>query len=166
MIVAHSMGGMLTMESLRELRVQRRDRVIARLGRVVLAAPDIDVDAFRSQIQTIGPLNPPLTMLVSKDDAALRLSSVIGGSRVRAGALDVENPVVREAALKAKVRIIDISQLRSSDGGLRHDRFVNVAAFYPQLQRLAEAERQQSGTFVFDSANARPLQVSAPAPVE
>jgi hypothetical protein len=55
-------------------------------------------------------LNPPLTMLVSKDDAALRLSSVIGGSRVRAGALDVENPVVREAALKAKVRIIDISQ--------------------------------------------------------
>jgi esterase/lipase superfamily enzyme len=105
-------------------------------------------------------------MLVSKDDAALRLSSVIGGSRVRAGALDVENPVVREAALKAKVRIIDISQLRSSDGGLRHDRFVNVAAFYPQLQRLAEAERQQSGTFVFDSANARPLRVSAPAPVE
>jgi len=166
MIVAHSMGGMLTMETLRELRLQRRDRVIARLGRVVLAAPDIDVDAFRTQVQTIGPLNPPLTMLVSKDDAALRLSSVIGGSRVRAGALDVENPVVREAALKAKVRIIDISRLRSSDGGLRHDRFVNVAAFYPQLQRMAEAERRQSGTFVFDAASARPVQVSAPTPAE
>jgi esterase/lipase superfamily enzyme len=166
MIVAHSMGGMLTMETLRELRLQRRDRVIARLGRVVLAAPDIDVDAFRSQIQIIGPLNPPLTMLVSKDDAALRLSSLIGGSRVQAGALDVENPLVREAALKAKVRIIDISQLQSTDGRLRHDRFVNVAAFYPQLQRLTEAERQRSGTFVFDPASGRAVQVSAPAPAE
>jgi len=163
-VVAHSMGGLLTAEALRELRIEHRDRVIARLGRVVLAAPDIDVEVFRSQVQTIGPLKPPLTVLVSKDDAALRLSSFVGGSRVRAGALDVDNPVVREAALKAKVRVIDISQLQSADGNLRHNRFVNLAAFYPRLQDRPAAERQESGTFLFDVANARPVEVSGPPP--
>src|SRR5215475_2587093 len=95
MVVAHSMGCMVTAEALRELRTSRRDRVIARLGRIVLAAPDIDVDVFQSQVQAIGPLNPPLTVLVSKDDAALRLSSFVAGSGLRAGALDVEIPRVR-----------------------------------------------------------------------
>lgn len=164
MVVAHSMGGMLTAEALRELRIQRHDRVIARLGRVVLAAPDIDVAVFRSQVQTIGPLKPPLTVLVSKDDTALKLSSFIGGSRVQAGALDVENPLVREAALQAKVRIVDISQLQSPDGGMQHDRLFNLAALYPQLQRQTTAERQSSGAFLFDVANARPVQINDPTP--
>ena len=39
------MGGMLTMETLLQLRNEGKDRVIARLGRVVLAAPDIDAHA-------------------------------------------------------------------------------------------------------------------------
>src|SRR5215468_2962861 len=164
MVVAHSMGCMVTAEALRELRVSRRDRVIARLGRVVLAAPDIDIDVFQSQVQAIGPLNPPLTVLVSKDDAALKLSSFIGGSGLRAGALDVENPRVRDAALKAKVRIIDISQLQSPDGGMRHDRLFSLAALYPQLERRPAAERQGFGTFLFDAANAKPIQVDRSAP--
>jgi esterase/lipase superfamily enzyme len=164
MLVAHSMGCMVTAEALRELRSSRRDRVIARLGRIVLAAPDIDVDVFQSQVQAIGPLNPPLTVLVSKDDAALKLSSFLGGSGLRAGALDVENPRVRDAALKAKVRIIDISQLESPDGGLRHDRLFTLAALYPQLERRPVAERQGFGTFLFDPANAKPIQVDRSAP--
>jgi esterase/lipase superfamily enzyme len=163
LLVAHSMGGMLTAEALRELRVQRRDRVIARLGRVVLAAPDIDVEVFRSQVQTIGPLKPPLTVLVSKDDQALKLSSFIGGSRVRAGALDVDNPLVQEAALKAQVRILDISQLQSG-GGMQHDRLFNLAVLYPQLQRRPAADGQRFGVFLFDAANAKPIEVEYPAP--
>ena len=154
------MGGMLTAEALRELRIQRRDRVIARLGRVVLAAPDIDVEVFRSQVQTIGPLKPPLTVLVSKDDAALKLSSFIEGSRLRAGALDVDNPLVQEAAAKAQVRIVDISQLQSLDGGMHHDRLFNLAVLYPRLQRQPAAEGQRFGVFLFDAANARPIEVS------
>src|SRR5262245_51758967 len=164
MVVAHSMGCLVTAEALRELRASRRDRVIARLGRVVLASPDIDVEVFQSQVQAIGPLNPPLTVLVSKDDAALKLSSFIGGAGLRAGALDVENPRVRDAAVKAKVRIIDISQLQSPDGGLRHDRLFTLAALYPQLERRPAAERQGFGTFLFDPANAKPILVDQPAP--
>src|SRR6185437_16921083 len=113
MVVAHSMGAMLTVDALRQLRIEGKDRVIARLGRVVLAAPDINAQTFRAQVQAIGPLKPPLLVLVSKDDGALRLSSIIGGGAPRAGALDVTNPIVQEAALKAKVQVVDISQLES-----------------------------------------------------
>lgn len=126
MVVAHSMGGMLVADALRELRVQRRDRIIARLNRVVLAAPDVDAREFRSQVQTIGPLKPPLTVLVAKDDAALRLSNLLSGSQMRAGALDVDNPLVQEAALEAKVQVVDISALQSTDGGMNHDRLLRL----------------------------------------
>lgn len=153
MVVAHSMGGMLTAEALRQLRVERRNRTIARLGRVVLAAPDIDVETFRSQAQTIGPLSPPMTLLVSKDDGALQMSSLVGGGRARAGALDVDNPAVREAAQKAKIQIVDVSRLNSGDA-MNHNRFVGLAALYPRLQREASAVRDRSGTFVFDAGGA------------
>jgi len=159
LLVAHSVGGMLTAETLRQLRAQKHDRVIARLGSVILAAPDIDVSSFQTQLQAIGPLKPPLTVLVSKDDVALRFSSFIGGSRARAGALDVDNPLVREAALKAKVRIVDISELPSPDGTMHHDRFVSLAAFYPRLQRVPAAERQRPGVFLFDGATANAIPV-------
>jgi esterase/lipase superfamily enzyme len=86
------------------------------------------------------------------------------GGRVRAGALDVENPLVREAALKAKVRVIDISELQSLDGMMRHDRFVSLAAFYQQLQRQPAAERQKPGVYLFDAVNARQIPVSNPSP--
>jgi len=46
-VAGHSMGAWLTMETLRQLRLQRRDSVVDKL-QVVLAAPDIDLDVFRA----------------------------------------------------------------------------------------------------------------------
>ena len=109
LLVGHSMGGMLTVDTLRQLRAEGKNQVLARLGRVVLAAPDINAQTFRAQVQSIGPLKPPMLVLVSMDDGALRVSSLLGGGTPRAGAIDVNNPVVQEAALKAKVQVVDIS---------------------------------------------------------
>jgi esterase/lipase superfamily enzyme len=147
LVVAHSMGGMLTMDALRQLRSEGKNQVIARLGRVMLAAPDIDAQTFRAQVQAVGPLKPPLLVLVSKDDGALRMSSILGGG-VRAGAINVDNPVVQEAALKAKVQIVDISKLASHDD-LGHDQFVSVAVLYSRLHHEAGPYRNTAGTFVF-----------------
>src|SRR5258707_736370 len=94
MVVAHSMGAMLTVDALRQLRIEGKDRVIARLSRVVLAAPDINAITFRAQVQAIGPLKPPLLVLVSKDDGALRVSSFLDGGIARAGGINVDDPVV------------------------------------------------------------------------
>ena len=147
LVVAHSMGGMLTMDALRQLRSEGKNQVIARLGRVILAAPDIDAQTFRAQVQAVGPLKPPLLVLVSKDDGALRMSSILGGG-VRAGAINVDNPVVQEAALKAKVQVVDISKLASHDD-LGHDQFVSVAVLYSRLHHEAGPYRNTAGTFVF-----------------
>ena len=157
LVVGHSMGGMLTADALRQLRTEGKNQVIARLGRVVLAAPDISAPAFREQVQTIGPLKPPLLVLVSKDDGALRVSSMLGGGAPRAGALDVTNPIVQEAALRAKVQVVDISQLESRDN-LKHDQFVSVAVLYSQLPKNGPY-RAAAGTFVFqnDSAMLQPV---------
>jgi esterase/lipase superfamily enzyme len=152
LIVAHSMGGMLMADALRQLRAEGKNQVITRLGRVVLASPDIAAPMFREQVQTIGPLKPPLLVLVSKDDGALRVSSMLGGGAPRAGALDVTNPIVQEAALRAKVQVVDISQLESHDN-LKHDQFVSVAVLYSRLPKNGPY-RTAAGTFVFQSDSA------------
>jgi esterase/lipase superfamily enzyme len=167
MVLAHSMGCLVTADALRQLRIDRQDRVIARLRRVILAAPDIDVDVFRAQLQTIGPLSPPMTLLVSKDDRALAFSNIIGGSRARVGALDIENPAVREAALKAKVQVVDISTLQSRDRQ-NHSRFVALAELYPRLQRQSASEREEAGIFVIDANSATvaaPFQAGSQAAI-
>src|SRR6202035_3194648 len=49
-IVAHSMGTMLTLESLRQLYARDGDTVADKIGAVVFASPDIDMDVFSSAI--------------------------------------------------------------------------------------------------------------------
>jgi esterase/lipase superfamily enzyme len=168
LVMAHSMGGMLTMETLEQLRREGKNQVIARLGRVALAAPDIDAQTFRAEVEAIGPLKPPLLVLVSKDDGALRLSSIIGGGVVRAGAINVDSPVVREAALKSKVQVVDISKLTSHDD-LGHDQFVSVSVLYARLHHEAGPYRNTPGTFVFvDDGGTiiRPVDTAAEAIVQ
>jgi len=160
-VVAHSMGAMLTVDALRQLRIEGKDRVIARLGRVVLAAPDINAKTFRAQVQAIGPLKPPLLVLVSKDDGALRVSSFLDGGIARAGDINVDDPVVREAALKEKVQIVDISRLAKHDD-LGHDQFVSVAVLYSRLHDQAARYRNTAGTFIFaddDETFLRPIDI-------
>jgi esterase/lipase superfamily enzyme len=164
LLVAHSMGGMLTTDALRQLRIEGKNKVIARLGRVVLAAPDINAQTFRAEVQVIRPLNPPLLVLVSKDDGALRLSSLLDGGVARAGDIDVDNPVVREAALKEKVQVVDISRLARHDN-LGHDQFISVAVLYSQLQHQAGPYRNIAGTYIADDSETfiRPTGIAAQA---
>lgn len=148
-IVAHSMGGWLTMEALRQLRLAGRTSVLNRL-RVVLASPDIDVDVFRQQLAVLGPLPHPMTVLVASDDQALAMSSRLAGSRPRIGALNVNDPRVVEAAQKAHVRLIDISAMQTSDI-FKHDRHVGLAALYPQMEKAGPG---QFGVFMLDTVGA------------
>lgn len=148
-LFGHSMGGWLTVESVRQLRLMRRNDVIAKLN-VILAAPDIDVAVFISQLEVIGPLQPPLTVLVSQDDKALGFSSRIAGDRKRLGAVDVNSPLVQEAAAKGHVQVVDISSVAATNG-MNHDRFVELVALYPTIDANRQAGLQRTaGTYVFN----------------
>jgi esterase/lipase superfamily enzyme len=86
-LVAHSIGSLLTMETLRQMAIARPGSVANRIGGVVLISPDIDVDVFRSQAARIGTLPQPFGIFVSKRDRALALSARLSGDGYRLGNL-------------------------------------------------------------------------------
>lgn len=154
-LFAHSMGGFLSMEVARQLKLQGRDDILAKL-QIVLAAPDIDIDVFKSQLRDIGRIPNPVTLLVSKSDDALSISSFVSGERPRVGMLDINDPLIQETAKAEHLTVIDISSLKSSDG-LGHDRYAALARFSGDLVKAESQMRANGrnvGAFVFDAAGA------------
>lgn len=152
-LVGHSMGTWLIMESLRQLKLLGQDRVLARYE-VAIAAPDIDMDVFQKQVAAIGPLNPPLTVLVSADDRALAVSARVAGGKQRVGSIDVKDPDLEQIAERERLRIVDIGAIRPDDGA-RHDRFVQYIALEGNRLTAADLARnpvRQAGAFIFNTA--------------
>ncbi|MEY9124061.1 alpha/beta hydrolase [Bradyrhizobium yuanmingense] len=116
-IVAHSMGTMLTLESLRQLHGRYGDTVTSKIGAVVFAAPDIDMDVFSSTIQRIGPLAGKITVIASTNDRALALSGQLAGGMTRVGAAE------KAAIAGLGVRVVDASQ--EGWGIINHDLFLS-----------------------------------------
>lgn len=116
-IVAHSMGTLLTLETLRMLRAEAGEAAMARIGAVVLAAPDIDIDLFTSAVERMGPDVHKITVISSTNDRALELSGAIAGGVVRAGAAD------RERLEALGVRVADASDY--GGGLINHDLFLS-----------------------------------------
>lgn len=93
-LTAHSMGAHLTMEVLRQLAITGRRDVLDRFRVVVLLAPDIDPDIFRSQVRAIGTLPQPFVLMTSRGDRALNLSALINIGRQKVGDLSRAEDVV------------------------------------------------------------------------
>jgi esterase/lipase superfamily enzyme len=92
-IVAHSMGGALTMETLRQVAIRRDTRIQDRLAGVVLISPDLDVDVFRSQARDMGKLPEPFVIFGSSRDTVLSISSKLSGAPDRLGNLKDLSPI-------------------------------------------------------------------------
>jgi len=75
LIVAHSMGGLLTMEALRQIAIADPGWPRREIDGVVLISPDIDIEVFQSQARGIGDLPERFAIFVSERDRVLRLSS-------------------------------------------------------------------------------------------
>ncbi len=86
-LVAHSMGSALMMETLRTMAIRGEAQALARIGGVVLISPDIDVDVFRAQAKAIPKLPQPFVVFTSERDRVLRLSARITGQKERLGTL-------------------------------------------------------------------------------
>jgi esterase/lipase superfamily enzyme len=130
-IVAHSMGTMLALESARQLYARYGDTVTAKIGAVVLAAPDIDMDVFSSAISRIGPLTGKITVITSTNDRALALSGRIAGGMTRVGAAE------KAAIERLGVRVIDASD--AGWGLINHDLFLSNAEVQRVIRRSIDA---------------------------
>jgi esterase/lipase superfamily enzyme len=118
-IIGHSMGTWLTMEAVRQLAITGDRDLGGKLGYVILASPDIDVDVFKKQMIRYGKPDKPFAVLLSGDDRALKLSSFLSGEKARVGDYD-------DAADLASygVSVVDLSKLKSGDR-LNHAKFAD-----------------------------------------
>lgn len=85
-LIAHSMGAWLVMETLRQIAISRRP-LRRPLGGLALISPDIDISVFRQQVTRIGKLPDPTFVIVSQADRALQISARLSGRPQRLGNL-------------------------------------------------------------------------------
>lgn len=104
-VVAHSMGSLLALESVRQAALRSRSPALGKLRGIFLIAPDVGVDLFASQRETIDPHTIPICVIASDSDSALGLSAWLHGNEPRLGQLTQASAV---ASITAAV--IDISQ--------------------------------------------------------
>lgn len=129
-IVAHSMGTLLTLETLRMLRASGGESAMERIGAVVLAAPDIDIDLFARGLERLGADAKKITVISSTNDRALAVSSRLAGGIVRAGAAD------RERLEALGVRVADASEF--GGGIINHDLFLSNKEVQQVVKRAIE----------------------------
>jgi len=156
-LFAHSMGAMLTMETLVSLKLQGDGELNGKLDALVLASPDIDVDVFLSQFSIIGKRPRPTIILISRDDRALNLSRRIAGNVVRVGAASPTDPASVAAIRTYGFTVIDLTNVQTSDR-TNHTKFANSPAFLQQMGGHIEAGltrgRNPVGAFIADTAGA------------
>jgi len=119
-ILSHSMGNWVTLEALRQMAI-RNGRILPKIHDVILAAPDVDVDVFRTQLAQLGEPRPNFTLFVSRRDKALAVSRrVWGGTRL--GAIDPTSEPYKDELRDAGFSVVDLSEEQTLDR-LGHNTF-------------------------------------------
>jgi esterase/lipase superfamily enzyme len=135
-LIAHSMGTMLTLETLRQLNARYGDAAADKIGAVVFASPDIDTDLFTSSIERLGPLARKITIVTATNDRALGLSRRLAGGITRVGATE-----------KAQLERLGLNVIDASDnwGITNHAQFLTNAEVRKVIRRAIEDSRRRAG---------------------
>ncbi len=143
-ILAHSMGNWLALEGLRQMAI-RNGRLPPKFKNVMLAAPDVDVDVFRSQIADMGEPRPQFTLFVSRDDRALAVSRRVWGNVARLGSIDPDTEPYKSELASNKISVIDLTKVEAGDK-LHHSKFAEL----PEIVQLIGG-RLSTGQTMTDS---------------
>ncbi|MDJ1009439.1 MAG: alpha/beta fold hydrolase [Paracoccaceae bacterium] len=133
LVVAHSMGGLLVMETLRQIAIASPSWPSRELDGVVLISPDIDIEVFQAQARRIGDLPDPFAIFVSERDRVLRLSARVNRQPNRLG-----NIADAEALAELDVTLLDISEFSTGAG---HFTAASSPALLALMRRLGDVER-------------------------
>ncbi|MBV6657278.1 MAG: alpha/beta fold hydrolase [Devosiaceae bacterium] len=149
LLVAHSMGSQLAMETLRSLSLSGDRSTLAGIDGVVLMSPDIDIDVFRTQASRIDPLPKPFFVFTSRADRALEVSARISGQPERLGNIETLDEVSQFDIL-----FVDTTEFRGGDG----DRLNHMAAATsPAMIQLLRNARDVDAAF--DASAPRESQI-------
>jgi esterase/lipase superfamily enzyme len=131
-ILAHSMGNWVTVEALRQIKISANKPPVRKLGAVVLAAPDIDIDVFKAQMRRFGKPRKPFFIIVSRDDKALRFSDLIAGGKERLGAYTNDAELTALGAV-----VIDMTDVKGTDRS-NHAKFAQLAEIAPEMRQVLQ----------------------------
>ena len=136
-VLAHSMGNWVTLEALRARSI-RTGRIGDKVKSVLLVAPDVDVDVFRTEIRRMGTPRPRFALFASQDDQALKLSKTIWGGVARVGDATPDVEAYRSELEQEGISVFDLSNLR----GTAHSRaFEDVTSVMDMItQRFADGQ--------------------------
>jgi esterase/lipase superfamily enzyme len=139
-VLAHSMGNWIALEALRQLAI-RRGAVPSKIKNVIMAAPDIDVDVFRSEYLELGAPKPRFTLFLSRDDNALSISRFLAGDKDRLGSINPDKEPYRSKLERTNIVVIDLTKLADNDPS-HHDKFADS----PEVVRLIGARLVEGQT--------------------
>lgn len=130
-LFAHSMGSLLLMDTLRTMARDPDDRVLGRIGAVVLISADIEVDVFRKQAPPVLARGIPIYLLISDKDKALEISALLRGEKDRVGS--IRSPAELGGL---DVTVIDLTNVASVDamGHLKEAESPAVIEFAQKLR--------------------------------
>lgn len=145
-VLAHSMGAQLAMETLRQMAIRGQPRFFDKLSGVVLMAPDMDVDVFRASLLPLADKDIPFYIFVSTRDRALRFSALLRFQSARLGSISDVTPV---AGLP--VTVIDLSNVEAESDPLRHFKVATSPSMIALISGMTEFGGQ-----IFEEEERRP----------
>ena len=130
-IIAHSMGNQLLLPVLRDLRQSLPEGI--KLAQLILAAPDVDRDAFEFLASEIKGIGSGVTLYANGGDRALEVSKQFWGGIPRAGDVPDTGPVI-----VAGVDTIDVTATNSDVFSLNHSGYAENKALLNDIQLILQ----------------------------
>ncbi len=139
-LIAHSRGTDVLVTALKELHVEyrgggRSTRGELKLGQVVLAAPDMDLDVFIEKLaaERLALAPEQLTLYVSRGDKAIGVAEWLFRSRQRIGRVGVEDLDPQTAAVMEHHPTTSVVNVTARTQGSGHDYFLTSPAALSDL---------------------------------
>lgn len=131
-VLCHSMGCLTALEALRSKSVHVKN--------VLLVAPDVDVNVFRTEIGQMDKPRPRIALFVSHDDQALKLSRSIWGGKARLGDATDQETYLSDLERQG-ILVFDVTNLQ----GNAHSRaFEDVTSVMGMIERRLAAGQQMA----------------------
>lgn len=134
-ILAHSRGTDVTVSALRELHIfyegrQESTNEQLKLGQVILAAPDLDIQVLNQRFNRGGAYTGPeqITVYFSRTDKAIKASNWLFDSVYRLGSIIVDQISPAQAARIKDLETINAVEVATKTKGIGHGYFIDDPA--------------------------------------
>lgn len=131
-IIAHSMGNQLLLRTLQDMKRSMPEGVL--ISQLILAAPDVDRDAFQHIVKSIEGIAEGITLYAASNDTALAFSRQVNGGVPRAGDVPESGPIVMDG-----IDTIDATATSMDSVGINHSGYAENNALLEDIGKLVAA---------------------------